>query len=235
MEGLIMITIYKITNTLNSKIYVGITNRHIQERLCDHFNHSVKPKFRIHQAIKKHGKQNFIIEAIDIATSQEEANQLEKYWINYYNCTDYNFGYNMSCGGSGKSITLTEKTKNKIKESVQKHRDSLSDYEKRQLTKAANIAKKGNKESADSRDKKSLAQTKRWKTVDDEYKKEHGVRSRDGTSVDGKLRSLTALKNSYSPAREPGIKKPKIQCPYCGKIGGAPIMKRYHFDNCKEK
>jgi hypothetical protein len=30
-------------------------------------------------------------------------------------------------------------------------------------------------------------------------------------------------------------KKPKIQCPYCKKEGGLPVMKRYHFDNCKQK
>lgn len=30
-------------------------------------------------------------------------------------------------------------------------------------------------------------------------------------------------------------KKPTIECPNCGKIGGAPVMKRYHFENCKFK
>lgn len=30
-------------------------------------------------------------------------------------------------------------------------------------------------------------------------------------------------------------KKPKIKCPYCQKIGGTPVMKRYHFENCKHK
>ena len=29
--------------------------------------------------------------------------------------------------------------------------------------------------------------------------------------------------------------KPKITCPHCNKIGGLPQMKRWHFDNCKEK
>ena len=32
-----------------------------------------------------------------------------------------------------------------------------------------------------------------------------------------------------------GRPKPKLTCPHCGKIGGAPQMKRHHFDNCKEK
>lgn len=32
-----------------------------------------------------------------------------------------------------------------------------------------------------------------------------------------------------------GIPKPKIECPHCGKIGGYPQMKQWHFDNCKEQ
>jgi hypothetical protein len=32
-----------------------------------------------------------------------------------------------------------------------------------------------------------------------------------------------------------GIAKPKLTCPHCGLLGGAPQMKRHHFDNCKEK
>lgn len=30
-----------------------------------------------------------------------------------------------------------------------------------------------------------------------------------------------------------GIPKPKLVCPHCGKEGGAPAMKRHHFNNCK--
>lgn len=32
-----------------------------------------------------------------------------------------------------------------------------------------------------------------------------------------------------------GVPKPKLTCPYCQMTGGAPQMKRYHFDNCKAK
>jgi ribosomal protein S24E len=32
-----------------------------------------------------------------------------------------------------------------------------------------------------------------------------------------------------------GVPKPKLICPYCNMVGGAPQMKRYHFENCKIK
>lgn len=32
-----------------------------------------------------------------------------------------------------------------------------------------------------------------------------------------------------------GVPKPKLICPYCSKEGAGPVMKRYHFENCKHK
>lgn len=229
-----MITIYKITNRVNSKVYIGMTSHTLHERLLGHFRHSKNPKFRLHQAIKKHGKENFYIEEVDAAESQEAANNLEQYWIDRLNSTNYDIGYNMTQGGSGKSIVLTEDVKLKIKKSVQAHRDSLTDQERKDLTKAANLAKTGMKECDESRKLKSDSQSKRWETLTDEERKQHGQKSRNNTSEETKRRVIDALISSYSPAREPGLKKKQVTCPHCGKTGGAPIMKRFHFDNCKE-
>jgi hypothetical protein len=44
-----------------------------------------------------------------------------------------------------------------------------------------------------------------------------------------------------NPMKNPDIaalfKKPKekVECPYCHKIGGKPVMMRYHFEMCKER
>jgi hypothetical protein len=111
----------------------------------------------------------------------------------------------------------------------------LSKEEKRERTKCANLRKTGYKESQKSRNIKSIAQKTRWEQASKEERKEHGKISRMGISEEGKIKSLTALKNSISPARTPGIKKQKAKCPHCNKIGGLPIMSRYHFDKCKEK
>ena len=46
-----------------------------------------------------------------------------------------------------------------------------------------------------------------------------------------KLSEETKQKMSESKR---GIPKPKLTCPHCGKTGGAPVMKRHHFNNCKE-
>lgn len=97
--------IYKITNIQNNKIYIGQTIRPIQQRFNRHINDALNNTLNTHfaRAIRKYGKDNFYIEEIDIATSQEELNQKEQYWIQYYD--SINNGYNETdaitkCGGN---------------------------------------------------------------------------------------------------------------------------------------
>ena len=47
----------------------------------------------------------------------------------------------------------------------------------------------------------------------------------------GKPHSESTRKNISQALKN----KPKISCPHCGKVGGEGNMKRYHYDNCKQK
>lgn len=68
---MINIFIYKITNCLNNKIYIGQTIRPIQQRFERHINDAIHKIKDTHlcRAILKYGKENFKIEQIDSATS----------------------------------------------------------------------------------------------------------------------------------------------------------------------
>lgn len=97
-----MFFIYKITNKINGKIYIGKTCRDIQTRWREHKSRAnQKEKFYLHNAIHKYGPENFSIEEIDKTENIEEINILEQKWINYYNSTDKNKGYNLTNGGDG--------------------------------------------------------------------------------------------------------------------------------------
>jgi group I intron endonuclease len=167
-----------------------MTTHTIQERFRGHVRHSANPKFRLHYAIKKYGEQSFIIEKLDEADNQENANQLESFWIKSLNSTSYECGYNMANGGSGKSLIVSEEIRQKIKYSVKPHRNSLTSEEKKNLTKSANEAKRGMIESDLSKERKSMAQRKRWQTANEYEKKEHGKKSKNGVSIEGKMRAL---------------------------------------------
>lgn len=89
--------IYKITNTINGKSYIGQTQLSIEHRWIQHKSsakcNSMHP---IHRAIRKYGVNSFIIEEI-IKCPIDDLNQMEEYYISKYD-TFYN-GYNATSGG----------------------------------------------------------------------------------------------------------------------------------------
>ena len=91
--------IYKITNTINSKSYIGQTIQNVKERFYQHCATKCSKavsNMAIHRAIKKYGKSNFTVEVIEEIDSTN-LNDMERYWIKYYN--SYNNGYNSTKGG----------------------------------------------------------------------------------------------------------------------------------------
>ena len=117
--------IYKITNILNQKIYIGQTIRPIEERFRRHINDALNNKIDTHlaRAIRKYGKENFIIEVIDIAKTQEELTKKEQYWIHYYNSVKIGYNETDATYKSGGN-TYQNKTSKEMKEIKEKIRKS---------------------------------------------------------------------------------------------------------------
>ena len=94
--------IYKITNKINGKSYIGQTIQNVKERFYQHCATKCSQAILnmvIHKAINKYGKSNFTIEVIEEVESTN-LNDRERYWIKYYN--SYNNGYNATKGGQDK-------------------------------------------------------------------------------------------------------------------------------------
>jgi len=91
--------IYKVTNLINNKVYIGQTTRSLNERKRQHlYSSKNEVGFKIHKVIAKYGKNNFKWEKIDIAVNKDELNKKEIYWIEYYD--SYKNGYNSTFGGN---------------------------------------------------------------------------------------------------------------------------------------
>lgn len=107
-----MYTIYKITNNVNSKIYVGITSQPIQKRFNNHKAQSKrKNNIKFYHAIRKYGIQNFEIQKIDVANNLESACKKERQYISKYD--SIKLGYNTAPGGLARG-NHTEASKKKI-------------------------------------------------------------------------------------------------------------------------
>lgn len=82
--------IYKITNKLNGKAYIGQTTKSLAERVQGH----IHGRSRIGREILKYGRENFDFSVIDKANTKEELDELEIFWIAWYDST--RVGYNWS-------------------------------------------------------------------------------------------------------------------------------------------
>lgn len=95
-----MIGIYKITNLINNKVYIG-QSTDIKRRWKDHhkeafWDNSPEYEYPLYRAIRKYGLQNFSFEIIE-ECSKNDLNSKEKFYITQYD--SYKTGYNQTEGG----------------------------------------------------------------------------------------------------------------------------------------
>lgn len=110
--------VYKITNKVTGKVYIGITNQGAGARYRHHWYEArIGESAPIHRSMAKYGEENFTLEIIDFADTYEELKEKEKYWIKQYNSMDRTKGYNLTEGGDGTFGRMhSEETKEKIRQ-----------------------------------------------------------------------------------------------------------------------
>lgn len=117
--------VYLIENIISGKCYVGKTNN-VAARWVDH----CRGQLAIDRAIRRHGRDSFVLYVIAAATSEEEAYLLEEYW----EARLREFGvalYNLRPGGRG-GFAMSEETKQKLREAKEgvtlssDHKDKIS-------------------------------------------------------------------------------------------------------------
>jgi hypothetical protein len=118
--------IYLIENKINKKKYIGTTKTKYGNMIFGYenrFKHHLVNAFtqskyndcpRLYNAIRKYGKDNFKIELLKECSMNERA-ELEKYYIQLYNSSNDKYGYNISLGGDGRSVSyVSDEIRNKI-------------------------------------------------------------------------------------------------------------------------
>jgi group I intron endonuclease len=123
--------IYKITNKLNNKIYIGKSTDGRKHKKLSYYGSGLL----IGRAIEKYGIGNFTKEIIDECSNNDELCDRETYWILHYNSTDRLVGYNITAGGDGGDTMsnhpeisiIKEKISNTLKGRVftEEHRENL--------------------------------------------------------------------------------------------------------------
>jgi group I intron endonuclease len=113
--------IYKITNKLNGKQYVGQTKATLEKRFTNHVCAANGGSAAIiHNAIRKYGKDAFEIGLLQECQSFAELDEAERRWIAQLNTVTPN-GYNIEVGGCRNRGSMSEATRAKLREAA-KHR-----------------------------------------------------------------------------------------------------------------
>lgn len=115
--------VYKISNTINNKVYFGITQQSLNKRWQQHKCNSSRKNYHLYNAIKKYGFENFKIEVVYNAKNKHDMFKKEIELIHTYKSNDRRYGYNNSTGGEKSKFgsKLSDEQKNKISE-YQKNR-----------------------------------------------------------------------------------------------------------------
>jgi predicted GIY-YIG superfamily endonuclease len=110
--------VYKITNLVNNKLYIGITNQGFKTRWYKHCSDSIHgSEFPLHNALRKYGIDNFSVEVLEVCDTIEQLKQQERYWITELKSRTTENGYNLTDGGDGTfGCKHSDKTKDKIRQ-----------------------------------------------------------------------------------------------------------------------
>lgn len=111
--------VYKITNLINDKIYIGKASD-IRKRWNAHKTaarlQDPKDFTIIHRALRKYGFDNFQIEELSNHETEKEALEQEIYIIEKLQSRNRNVGYNITAGGEGTTgLKLSQESKNKMR------------------------------------------------------------------------------------------------------------------------
>lgn len=186
-------------------------------------------------------------------TVEEHANAHFELWKKYKNWQD-EIAWKALSGHIGKEEIIKE-----VQRKV--HLGISKSLETKQKISESLKGKKQSKETIEKRRKKLLGQkrefTEEWKNNISKSKKGQvpWIAGKKHTEKSKEKNRISHLGNTYNKGRKhseeskknmseghkgqipynKGLKYEIVQCPYCVKSGGSNSMKRYHFDNCKDK
>lgn len=207
-------TIYKITNTVNNKSYIGFDSDY-PNRIYYHKSPPSTTNTKFARAVRKYGWNSFTFEIIYQSRDWEHTlNVMEPYFIREFN--SFENGYNSTLGGEGtvgRIVPAGERIK--ISEAMRGNTNGRG--------------KKGHKMT----DEQIESMSQRMKGNTNSLGKTWKHTNTRSTEHSDKIRNRM-VGNQYGK-QNTGIKQPTVTCPHCSKEGGSRLMVRYHFDNCKLK
>jgi group I intron endonuclease len=200
-----MYKLYQITNTVNGKSYIGITQLSVENRWTIHVSHSKDPKYPLQHAIAKYGAHNFTIIVLTESEDRKLISELEEPTIQRLMTHVTTNGYNVAKGGYGGNLGPEATTKRL--ETIRNYSSERNAQWKERL-RLRNLGK--TKENDPGR----MTQAEKMKGNSHRKDKPHDAVSKEkiATGNKGKVRSPNAIENYKKAA----IMR-RISCLCCNK------------------
>lgn len=218
--------IYKITNTVNNKIYIGSAistkerwNQHKRKlKLNKHTNKHLQ------NAWNKYGDDKFTFKVIEYVEDKEKLIEREQYWIDNLKVCDRTYGYNININASNRlGMKHSEESKQKFREIAKNRKFSeetrrkMSESSKKEnlspdTTLKMSNSLKGrvfsdehkNKISSSLRNhtvtdevRKKMSESGKKKTLSQEHKDKIGIKSSGENNKNSKLTENDVMKIKY--------------------------------------
>jgi len=231
--------IYKTTNTINGKIYIGKSEKDVDENR-EYLGSGVILK----KAVKKYGKDNFTKEILYVSDSIDKINEAEIAYISYFKEMFQENCYNIAEGGTGgNSLKFYSE-------------DQLNNFKNKMsaILKGENNPFYGKQHTKET--KQRISETKQGSCYSDEFKQKCSNRmigntinigrkhsketidnkreifSGEGNPMYGKKHSEETLNKISKRIRK--SKELKFTCEHCGKEADKGNFNRWHGDKCKK-
>lgn len=209
-------SIYRITNLVDGKVYIGKTKQKPIDRWHRHVRDASKgSQTLLHRAMRKHGIENFKLDVIFNTILEADLNEFEQYFINeYHSFMATANGYNMTKGGDGISPDLCS--------SIQKKKVAAGEHffqtDRAQEIRKASMAKLLAEGRHPFQGSIGSALAKKQNAIFNVFKGENGTAMHRKQMSEGRHQS----------------QKTHV-CPHCNKEGKGAGMFNWHFDKCKNK
>lgn len=199
--------VYKATNVINKKSYIGITNN-LSRRQDEHLRLATNQKsdYHFHRAIRKYGYENFQWDILSEIDTREKSGLNEKKMIKKYDT--FKNGYNSTTGGD-RAFQMSSESKRKQSDSMKGNTNGAGN--------------KGKTVSTEARKNMSIAHIG--------YRPSKESTQKRADSNRGKKRTQE-MKDRMSVAAK---KLPMVICLHCGYEGRGNSMARWHLDKCRNK
>lgn len=211
--------VYRATNKINGKCYIGITTKTLEYRKITHQKAAKYVNRKFYNVMNKYGFDNFEWDVLEECNSISELLERECYYIDKYN--SMSVGYNLTSGGEFKKEYSDDSIEKMSEARIEWHKSNQNGF-------------KGKTHSAET---KRILSDKAMGRTSPNKNKELSETHKANLSKSQK----EWLENNEHPNKGRTWKHKKkreyteVTCPYCGKSGKGPNMNRYHFENCKKR